>query len=105
MKDVILADERAAELRKDSTKRLGAKNLGPGTSPIVELLLDLHTDLGESIIWDERVQRLYFVDINAKKIYGCNCDGEDLLCIECEEMVGAVALTTDENLLLAAMNR
>lgn len=101
----LVADEKAKQLRRDSTKRLGAKNVGNGGPPIVELLLDLHTDLGESIIWDERVQRLYFVDINAKKIYGCTCDGTDLLCIDCEEMVGAIALTTDANLLLAAMNR
>ena len=79
--------------------------MGPSSPPIVELVLDVHTDLGESITWDERTQRLYFVDINSKEIYGCNCDGEDLFCIECEEMVGTIALTTDPNILLAAMNR
>ena len=71
----------------------------------MDLLLDIHTDLGESIIWDERTQRIYFVDINSKKIYGCGEDGSDLFSIDCEEMVGTIALTTDPNLLLAAMHR
>lgn len=37
--------------------------------PRVQLVLDCHTDLGESPVWDERTGRLYFVDINEKKIH------------------------------------
>ena len=84
---------------------MGARHSGENAQPIVELLLDIHTDLGESIIWDERTQRIYFVDINSKKIYSAGEDGSDLFSIDCDEMVGTIALTTDPNLLLAAMHR
>lgn len=37
--------------------------------PNVQLVLDCHTDLGESPVWDARTGRLYFVDINEKQIH------------------------------------
>ena len=37
--------------------------------PNVQLVLDCHTDLGESPVWDARTGRLYFVDINEKRIH------------------------------------
>lgn len=37
--------------------------------PNVQLVLDCHTDLGESPVWDARTGRLYFVDINEKHIH------------------------------------
>lgn len=37
--------------------------------PSVKLVLDCHTDLGESPVWDARTGRLYFVDINEKHIH------------------------------------
>jgi len=76
-----------------------------GKTAAVDLLHDLHCDLGEAPTWDERVQRLYFVDINKQKIYSCNEDGSDLFSIDMHETVGTIALTTDQNLLLACMNR
>ena len=40
-----------------------------GGDPSVKLVLDCHTDLGESPVWDARTGRLYFVDINEKQIH------------------------------------
>ena len=40
-----------------------------GGDPNVKLVLDCHTDLGESPVWDARTGRLYFVDINEKQIH------------------------------------
>ncbi len=40
-----------------------------GGDPSVKLVLDCHTDLGESPVWDARTGRLYFVDINEKHIH------------------------------------
>ena len=74
-------------------------------SATVDIFHDLHCELGEAPTWDERLQRLYFVDINQKKIYSSSADGSDLFRIDTEEPVGTIALTTDENLLLAAMER
>ena len=90
---------------QETTRPDGAQNVGNGVLPTSRLVLDLHTDLGESIIWDDRTEFLYFVDINGKKIYGCKADGTELFSIQANEMVGTIALTTDPNLLLAAMNR
>ena len=73
--------------------------------PTVSLIHDLHADLGEAPTWDERIQRLYFVDINKQKIYSSSEDGSDIFEIDTHETVGTIALTTDKNILLAAMNR
>ncbi len=40
-----------------------------GGDPTVQLVLDCHTDLGESPVWDQRTGRLYFVDISEKHIH------------------------------------
>lgn len=71
----------------------------------VQLVHDLHAELGEALTWDERIQRLYFVDINKQKIYSSSEDGSDVFEIDTHETVGTIALTTDENIILAAMNR
>ena len=78
---------------------------GSGETPVVTLLHNLHADLGEAPTWDERIQRLYFVDINKQKIYSSSEDGSDIFEIDTHETVGTIALTTDKNILLAAMNR
>ncbi len=84
-----------------STSKSDAHN----AAPTVTLLHDLHADLAEGPTWDERIQRLYFVDIDKQKIYSCSEDGSDLFEIDTHETVGTIALTTDKNILLAAMNR
>lgn len=89
----------------ETTRPAGAEHLSVEDPPKSRLILDIHTDLGESIIWDDRTATLYFVDINSKTIYGCKADGTELFSITANEMVGTIALTTDPNLLLAAMNR
>ena len=90
---------------RESTSPSGPARMSEGITPEVSLLHDLHTELGEAPTWDERTQRLYFVDINGKKIYSSGEDGSDLFHIDTPETVGTIALTTDDNILLAAMNR
>ena len=50
--------------------------------PRVQLVLDCHTDLGESPVWDERTGRLYFVDINEKKIHVYTPENKDHFTID-----------------------
>ena len=64
-----------------------------------------NADLGEAPTWDARTQRLFFVDINAKKIHVLQYDTKEHFTIDAPEMVGTVALTDNENLILAAMHR
>jgi sugar lactone lactonase YvrE len=71
----------------------------------VELALDCHCDLGEGPIFDDRLSVLYFVDINRNTIHAFNTETNAHGTLELSEPVGAVALTTDKNLLLAATRR
>jgi len=72
-------------------------------NPQVQLVLDCHTDLGESPVWDERTGRLYFVDINEKRIHVYTPETKDHFTIEAPSTVGCVVPTNDPNLLLAAL--
>ncbi|KAG7668717.1 hypothetical protein Ndes2526B_g03657 [Nannochloris sp. 'desiccata'] len=71
----------------------------------VELALDCHCDLGEGPIFDDRLSILYFVDINRNTIHAYNTETNAHETLELSEPVGAVALTTDKDLLLAATRR
>jgi gluconolactonase len=70
-----------------------------------ELALDCHCDLGEGPIYDDRLSILYFVDINRNTIHAFNTENNTHETLELSEPVGAVALTTDKDLLLAATRR
>jgi sugar lactone lactonase YvrE len=48
---------------------------------------------------------LYFVDINAHKIHVYEAETKEHYFIEAPEMVGTVALTDDQNIILAALHR
>lgn len=50
--------------------------------PKVQLVLDCHTDLGESPVWDERTGRLYFVDINEKRIHVYHVESKEHFTID-----------------------
>ena len=71
-------------------------------SPTVELVLDCGCDLGEGPIWDTRTQTLYFVDINRNCIHSYVPSTKSHNVIKLGEPVGAVALTSDPSILLAA---
>lgn len=43
-----------------------------------ELFLDIGCTLGEGPMWDDRRQRLWFVEIDEKRLYSVREDGEDL---------------------------
>lgn len=88
-----------------STAKSSSRGNNPFSNIDVTLLHDLHADLGEAPTWDERTQRLYFVDVDKQKIYSSSEDGSDIFSIDTHETVGTIALTTDKNILLAAMNR
>ncbi|WP_285848254.1 SMP-30/gluconolactonase/LRE family protein [Paenibacillus sp. MER TA 81-3] len=67
-----------------------------------ELVVDRQAILGEGPVWDERLQRLYWVDITAQFVFHWSPREEEVQAIQMEQMVGAVALTeVDDTLLLA----
>ena len=73
--------------------------------PIVELALDCHCDLGEGPIYDDRNDILYFIDINRNTIHSYKTSDGSHTTLELDEPIGAVGLTTDPDLLLAATRR
>eukprot|EP00884_Botryococcus_braunii_P012423 jgi/Botrbrau1/21181/Bobra.0061s0072.1 len=77
----------------------------PATQVEARLLVDAHTDLGESPTWDARTGRLYFVDINSCSIHVFTEETGEHFTIKANEAVGTVALTSDPDILLACLTR
>lgn len=57
--------------------------------------------LGESPVWDEKKQQLYWVDILNGKIFVYTPETEDILTYDIGEHVGAVAMRAKDGLILA----
>lgn len=71
-------------------------------APKVELALDIRTELGEGPLWDDRAQRLLFVDIMRGHVHEFDpLSGVDRV-VEFPWPVGAVALYEGGDWLLAA---
>jgi sugar lactone lactonase YvrE len=73
--------------------------------PAVELAVDARTDLGEGPVWDDRLGRLYFVDINACRLHAWEPETGERFSIEAPECVGCVALTSDTGKVLLGLHR
>ncbi|MGQ9917465.1 MAG: SMP-30/gluconolactonase/LRE family protein [Bryobacteraceae bacterium] len=67
----------------------------------VELVLDVRCGLGEGPVWDEREQRLYWVDILAGRVHRWRPGTGQVETMETGEPVGAAALRKDGGLVLA----
>lgn len=70
-----------------------------------ELLYDCHCQLGESPIWDERIQKLYFVDINSKKLHVFDPATQEDTVIDAPLMITTNILTPDPDIVLATLHR
>jgi sugar lactone lactonase YvrE len=70
--------------------------------PLVELVLDIRTELGEGPLWDDRRQRLLFVDIMRGHVHECDPQSGHDRVVEFPWPVGAVALYESGDWLLAA---
>ncbi|KAK9833320.1 hypothetical protein WJX81_006117 [Elliptochloris bilobata] len=73
--------------------------------PTVDLALDARTILGESPVWDDRIGRLYFVDINERRLHAWEPQSGERISIEAPEQVGCVALTNDTGKVLLGLHR
>jgi sugar lactone lactonase YvrE len=67
-----------------------------------EVALEVHAQLGEGPVWDERAQRLYFVDIVGHRVHVFWPATGEHRSFEVDRMVGAVVLRDDGGLVLAA---
>ena len=70
-----------------------------------ELLYDCHCQLGEAPTWDDRNQRLYFVDINSNRIHVYNPETREDSVIDMPLMVSAIIPTADPDIIIATLHR
>jgi sugar lactone lactonase YvrE len=70
------------------------------TSYSVDIAFAIPSELGEGALWDERQQRLYWVDITQNKVYAFNPGNKSNLAYDVGESVGSVVLTEDDLILL-----
>ncbi|KAK9810713.1 hypothetical protein WJX73_001808 [Symbiochloris irregularis] len=75
------------------------------TSTQAELIHASRCKLGESPSWDERVQRLYYVDVNEHKVHVFDPATKEDYFIDCGEMTSAVMPSTNETQLVATLTR
>lgn len=75
----------------------------------LELVLDLNGELLEGPIWDDRIQKLHFIDINKQLIHTFDPHTDSTATrhseVKLPEPVGCIGLTEDPNILLAALRR
>ncbi len=67
-----------------------------------EVALEVHAQLGEGPVWDERQQRLYFVDIYGQRVHIFWPATGEHGSFDVDRSVGAVVLRDDGGLVLAA---
>jgi len=68
------------------------------------LALDAQAELGEGPMWDPRVGCLYFVDILRGRVHRFDPVPEQVRSYDVGRMVGAVALTESDDLILAVQD-
>jgi sugar lactone lactonase YvrE len=67
-----------------------------------EVALEVRAQLGEGPVWDERSQRLYFVDIVGRRVHAFWPATGEHQTFDVDRVVGAVVLRDDGGLVLAA---
>ena len=73
------------------------------TDLVATCVLPVENHLGESPIWCELRQRLYWVDTRAPLIWWFEPDAGEHGSVPLPEMVGSIAFVVDHDLLLAAL--
>jgi sugar lactone lactonase YvrE len=66
----------------------------------VEVVADVHADVGEGPHWDERSQTLLFVDVSAGAVFRYDPLAESLSCFSVGQEVGAVIPRSEDGLVL-----
>ena len=61
--------------------------------------------LGESPVWDERTQTLYWVDIERGELHHCQVDGSKETLIPIGQRIGCIALRRDKPGFIAGLER
>ena len=70
-----------------------------------KIIGEIKSVLGESPIWDENYQRLYWVDIESKKLNAWDYISNKTYIWKFNNRICAIALTEDKDILLCAFDR
>lgn len=76
----------------------------PGGKLMVEFIdtIDVNCTLGESPVWDERLQRLWWTDIQERRLFRWDWNEPVPIVIELPERLGSLGLTSDPQWLVTA---
>ena len=66
-----------------------------------ELLIDCKNTLGEGVQWNADHRRVWWTDIQGRRLWSCDADGGNAEAIECMERLGSFAFDPDNNILAA----
>lgn len=66
----------------------------------VEFIPNVKTKLGEGPIWDQQTQRLYWVDIEEKRLYHHEPETKKTDLIQLSQKISAFALTSDQEAVI-----
>lgn len=69
------------------------------------LITATRASLGEGPVWDERAQRLYWVDIDRGELHHCRVDGSDAGMKAIGERAGCIALRREKPGFIAGLER
>ncbi len=67
----------------------------------MEKITNLRGKLLEGCVWDEKLQVLYFIDIEFRKIYQYHPETETLMALEVPDYVGCIVLEPEGTLMAA----
>lgn len=69
----------------------------------IEVVVDVKTTLGESPVWDQEQQLLYWVDSMDGRVFRCTADGSGIRAWEVGQKIGSMALTHHGNGAILAL--
>jgi sugar lactone lactonase YvrE len=64
---------------------------------------DYRAVLGEGPVWDDRTQKLYWVDIERGEVHRCNADGSNRTVFQVGQRIGCIALRRNQPGLIAGL--
>ncbi|MGB3484929.1 MAG: SMP-30/gluconolactonase/LRE family protein [Mycobacterium sp.] len=69
----------------------------------IDVVVDVKTTLGESPVWDQEQQRLYWVDSMDGRVFSATAQGSEIRAWEVEQKIGSMALTRDGESAIVAL--
>ena len=69
------------------------------------IIKEINSILGESPLWDEKIQKLFWVDIEGKKLYSWDYKSKTIDSWSFKKRICAISLTNNVNILLCAFEK